>query len=123
MNICYGVNTWVPRSGSCNHFFCAQRSRKSFEAAELWIVMLRELCGPQSLLVTQQSEMGGFLSHGTQTSCWYHANWIKLVCFDGEIDGFGVQIPQFERHPEFEDYWNVYQYMAMGQKVWYSVEH
>ena len=21
MNICYGVNTWVPRSGSCSHFW------------------------------------------------------------------------------------------------------
>ena len=45
-------------------FLAPQRSRKSFEAAELWIVMLRELCGPQSLLVTQQpqqSEIGGVL--------------------------------------------------------------
>ena len=32
--------------------------RKSLEAAELWVVMLRELCGAQSLLATRLKNPG-----------------------------------------------------------------
>jgi hypothetical protein len=48
------------------------------------------------------------------------SNWYVLM---GKSMVLGYRYLNFEKHPEFEDYWNVYQYMAMGQKVWYSVEH
>ena len=41
-----------PGSYSLIKFAFPLRPRKSFEAAELWVVMLRELCGAQSLLAT-----------------------------------------------------------------------